>query len=82
VAALVLRAQTQARDGTAEMFCRRVAMLTKRAREELEALKAAHEQITERLVAAYRSVGCCPSLRRAWAIAHVIAVGGRCCIRV
>jgi TnpA family transposase len=56
VAALVLRAQTQARDDTAEMFCRRVATLTKRAREELEALKAAHEQITERLVAAYRSV--------------------------
>ena len=65
MAALVLRAQTQARDDTAEMYCRRVAMLTKRAREELEALKAAHEQITERL-AACRSVGCCPSLRRAW----------------
>ena len=45
MAALVLRAQTQARDDTAEMLCRRVATLTKRAREELEALKAAHEQI-------------------------------------
>jgi TnpA family transposase len=56
VAALVLHAQTQARDDTAEMFCRRVAALTKRARQELEALKAGHEQVTERLVAAYRSV--------------------------
>jgi hypothetical protein len=55
-AALVARAQTRVRDETTEMFCRRVATLTKRARDELEAIKAAHEEITERLVAAYRSV--------------------------
>ncbi len=46
----------RARDDTAEMFCRRVGTLAKRAREELEALKDQHREITERLVAAYRSV--------------------------
>jgi len=56
VAALVFTAQVRARDDTAEMFCRRVGTLAKRAREELEALKDQHREITERLVAAYRSV--------------------------
>ena len=56
VAALVFTAQASARDDTAEMFCRRVGTLAKRAREELEALKDQHREITERLVAAYRSV--------------------------
>jgi Tn3 transposase DDE domain/Domain of unknown function (DUF4158) len=56
LAALVFTAQTEARDDTAEMFCRRVGTLTKRAREELEALKDRHREITEWLVAAYRSV--------------------------
>jgi len=56
LAALVLTAQAKARDDTAEMFCRRVATLTKRSRDELEALKQQHREITERLVANYRSV--------------------------
>ena len=56
VAALVFTAQARARDDTAEMFCRRVGTLAKRAREELEALKDQHREIAERLVAAYRSV--------------------------
>jgi TnpA family transposase len=56
VAALVFTAQARARDDTAEMFCRRVGTLAKRAREELEALKDQHREITERLVGAYRSV--------------------------
>jgi hypothetical protein len=56
LAALVLTAQGRARDDTAEMFCRRVATLTRRSRNELEALKQQHREITERLVASCRSV--------------------------
>ena len=56
LAALVHSAQAKARDDVAEMFCRRVATLTKRSRDELEAIKAKHREITERLVANYRSV--------------------------
>jgi hypothetical protein len=56
LAALVYSAQAKARDDVAEMFCRRVATLTKRAREELEAIKQRHRELTERLVVNYRSV--------------------------
>jgi hypothetical protein len=56
LAALVLTAQARARDDIAEMFCRRVATLTKRSRTELEEIKAAHRAITERLVENYKSV--------------------------
>ena len=56
LAALVFTAQARARDDTAEMFCRRVGTLTKRSRDELEALKQQHREITERLVTSYRSV--------------------------
>jgi hypothetical protein len=56
LAALVFTAQAKARDDTAEMFCRRVGTLTKRSRDELEALKQQHREITERLVVNYRSV--------------------------
>jgi len=50
LAALVFTAQARARDDTAEMFCRRVSTLTRRSRDELEALKQQHQEITERLV--------------------------------
>lgn len=56
LAALVSAAQGKARDDVAEMFCRRVATLTKRARAELEALREAHRAITERLIVNYRAV--------------------------
>jgi hypothetical protein len=56
LAALVSTAQGKARDDVAEMFCRRVATLTKRARAELEALREAHRAMTERLIANYRAV--------------------------
>ncbi|MGH3276614.1 MAG: Tn3 family transposase, partial [Streptosporangiaceae bacterium] len=56
LAALVAAAQGKARDDVAEMFCRRVATLTKRARDELEALREAHRAVTERLIANYRAV--------------------------
>ncbi|HEX8345213.1 MAG TPA: DUF4158 domain-containing protein, partial [Actinoplanes sp.] len=56
LAALLHSAQAKARDDVVEMFCRRVATLTKRARVELEALKEAHRAVTEKLIGNYRSV--------------------------
>jgi cell division septum initiation protein DivIVA len=56
LAAMVFTARTRARDDVAEMFCRRVATLTKRAHKELEELKEQHRALTERLVANYRVV--------------------------
>jgi cell division septum initiation protein DivIVA len=56
LAAMVFTSQARARDDVAEMFCRRMATLTKRARRELEELKEQHRALTERLVANYRAV--------------------------
>lgn len=56
LAALVYSVQAKACDDIAEMFCRRVATLTKRFYDELETIKQKHREITEGLVANYRSV--------------------------
>jgi len=56
LAAMVHAAQEKARDDTAEMFCRRVATLTKRARLELEELKKQQQKVTEALIGNYRQV--------------------------
>jgi hypothetical protein len=56
LAAMVHAAQEKARDDTAEMFCRRVATLTKRARVELEELKKQQQKVTEALIGNYRQV--------------------------
>ena len=56
LACLTSAAQAKARDDVAEMFCRRVATLTRRARLELEELQQAHRAMTERLIASYRTV--------------------------
>lgn len=56
LAAMVHSAQEKARDDTAEMFCRRVATLTKRARLELEELKKQQQKVTEALIGNYRQV--------------------------
>ncbi|MDI6105112.1 Tn3 family transposase [Actinoplanes sp. NEAU-A12] len=56
LAAMVYAAQQRARDDTAEMFCRRVATLTKRARLELEELKKQQQKVTEALIVNYRQV--------------------------
>jgi hypothetical protein len=56
LAALVHVAQAKARDDVAEMFCRRVATLTKRARKKLEELKERRRAMAERLIADYRAV--------------------------
>lgn len=56
LAAMVYAAQQRARDDTAEMFCRRVGTLTKRARLELEELKKKQQKVTEALIVNYRQV--------------------------
>jgi hypothetical protein len=56
LAAMVYAAQQRARDDIAEMFCRRVATLMKRARVELEELKKKQQKVTEALIVNYRQV--------------------------
>lgn len=49
LACLMHQARVRARDELAEMFCRRLAVLHKRGREELEAIRERHRAETERL---------------------------------
>jgi hypothetical protein len=56
LACLVRVAQTRARDELAEMFCKRLAAITKRARSELEALREQGRGISERLIEHYREL--------------------------
>jgi hypothetical protein len=50
LACIVHDARRQARDDLAEMFCKRVASITKRARTELDEIRARQEEISERLI--------------------------------
>ena len=56
LACLVHVAQTRARDELVEMFCKRMAVITKRARAELEALREEGRAISERLIEHYREL--------------------------
>ena len=56
VACLVHVAQTRARDELAEMFCKRMALITKRARTELEQLREQGRELSERLIDHYREI--------------------------
>ncbi len=53
---LVHVAQAQARDDLAEMFCKRMASITKRAKTELEEIRAREAEIADRLIGHYRDV--------------------------
>lgn len=53
---LVHVAQTRARDDLAEMFCKRMASITKRAKTELEEIRAREAEISDRLIGHYRDV--------------------------
>jgi hypothetical protein len=64
LACLVHVAQTRARDELAEMFCKRVAVITKRARSELEALREQGRGIYRALPGAARSPGPTRTRRR------------------
>jgi hypothetical protein len=59
LACLVHRARARARDELAEMFCKRVARMTRSAKERLDEIQRAQRSITERLIGNYRDVLAC-----------------------
>jgi hypothetical protein len=56
LACLVHVARTRAPDDLAEMFCKRMASITKRARTELDDIRALQTEMSEWLIAHYREV--------------------------
>ncbi|MGO9752196.1 MAG: hypothetical protein ACLP8S_11305 [Solirubrobacteraceae bacterium] len=56
IACLVYVAQTRVRDELAEMFCKRRAAVTKRARGELDRLREEGRELSERLIDHYREL--------------------------
>ncbi|MFK4149588.1 Tn3 family transposase [Streptomyces sp. NPDC004065] len=56
MACLVHKARMRVRDELALMFCKRVGSKTKRAKEELQALRLAEREMTETLIGNYRTV--------------------------
>ena len=58
-------ARTRARDDLAEMFCKRMAQVTKHAKAELADLHERQAEISERLITNYRSVLACLDPRTA-----------------
>ena len=56
VACLVHTARMRARDDLAEMLCKRVASIVKRARTELEEIRLRQRAVSERLIGTYRTV--------------------------
>jgi len=46
----------QARDDLAEMLCKRVASIIKKARDELEEIRLRQRAVSERLIGTYRTV--------------------------
>jgi len=59
LACMVHVARTRARDDLADMFCKRMASVTKLAKAELAEIREREAEISERLIISYRSVlGC------------------------
>ncbi|MFD4653222.1 hypothetical protein [Streptomyces sp. NPDC058441] len=56
LACLAHKARMRVRDDLATMFCKRVAMKIKKAREELEEIRLAERDIVEALIGNYRTV--------------------------
>jgi TnpA family transposase len=56
LACVVHVAQTRARDELADMFCKRIAVITKRARTELDEIREQARGISERLIEHYREL--------------------------
>jgi len=56
LACMVHEAQAKARDDLADMFCRRVASIIKRARNELDAIRVKEAEISDGLIEHYRAV--------------------------
>lgn len=53
---LVHTARTRARDGVVTMFCKRMAAITKKARDHLRELREAHREQSERLLSVFGEV--------------------------
>jgi Tn3 transposase DDE domain/Domain of unknown function (DUF4158) len=64
LACMVHVARTRARDDLAEMFCKRMASVTKLAKAELAEIREREAEISERLIISYRSVLGCLDPRR------------------
>ena len=56
VACLVHTARQQARDDLAEMLCKRVASIIKKAKDELEEIRLRQRAVSEKLIGTYRTV--------------------------
>lgn len=56
LACLAHKARMRVRDDPATMFCKRIAMKIKKAKEELEAIRLAEREIVEALIGNYRTV--------------------------
>jgi hypothetical protein len=56
VACLVHVARQKARDDLAEMLCKRVASITRKAKDELEAIRVRQREVQEKLIGTYRTV--------------------------
>jgi hypothetical protein len=56
LACMVHTARMRARDDLAEMLCKRTASITKRAKQELEAIRARQLEMSERLITHYRDL--------------------------
>ena len=56
VACLVRTARQQARDDLAEMLCKRVASIIKKAKDELEEIRLRQRAVSEKLIGTYRTV--------------------------
>lgn len=56
VACLAHAARMQARDDLAEMLCKRVSSIVKKAKAELEEIRLRQREVSERLIGTYRTV--------------------------
>ncbi|MGH3547749.1 MAG: Tn3 family transposase [Pseudonocardiaceae bacterium] len=56
LACLVHTARARARDDLAEMLCKRVAVIVKKAKTELEEIRLRQRVVTERLIGGYKAV--------------------------
>jgi hypothetical protein len=59
LACMVHVARTRARDDLAEMFCKRMAQVTKLAKAELDEIRERQAEMSERLISTYRGVLAC-----------------------
>ena len=59
LACMVHVARTRARDDLVEMFCKRMAQVTKLAKAELAEIREQQAEISERLITNYRGVLAC-----------------------